>query len=219
MLSNQNYTARVILLSTRCSCTIISGFHYNYLIRFIGWLSFNLLIHSCNMCQNSQKNTSCKSMNKYLSRYLHGVNLGFLLSFCTKYSSFVLAIFQSLPLWDSMVSTSPFIFAFFHLLVIRSGLLLTRLPQISCAQSHCLPISRQQNHLLVFYSLLSIYHYRFTPVHNQEASQQNPLKTIDPPSYPEGNIVHGVHCAVSPEIALWVAAIIKCLQLGNERDM
>jgi hypothetical protein len=158
-------------------------------------------------------------VDEYMSRYLHGDNLGFLLSFFTNSISFVLDIFRSMPFWDSMVSTSLFRFAFSHLLVVRSGLLLTCLPQISCAQSHCLPISRQQNHLLVFYYLLFIYHYKFTPVHNQEASQQNPLKTIDPPSYPEGNVEHRVHCAVSPEIALWVATILRCLQPGNERDM
>jgi hypothetical protein len=39
--------------------------------------------------RKSQKNTSCKSLNTYLSRYLCSVNLGFLLSFCTNSSSFV----------------------------------------------------------------------------------------------------------------------------------
>jgi succinate-acetate transporter protein len=89
MLSSQKSTAHVSLLSTHCSCTISSGFHSSCLIQFIGWLSFNLLIHSCNMCGNSQKNTSCKSVNTYLSRYLRGVSFGFLLSFCTNSSSFV----------------------------------------------------------------------------------------------------------------------------------
>jgi hypothetical protein len=46
--------------------------------------------------------------------------------------------------------------------------------------------------------------------------QQKPSKTIGPPRKPEGNAAHRVYCAVSPEIALWVAEILKCLQPGNE---
>jgi hypothetical protein len=41
--------------------------------------------------------------------------------------------------------------------------------------------------------------------------QQNP-QTIGPPGKPEGNVVHRVHNAVSPEIALWGTAILRCLQ-------
>jgi hypothetical protein len=43
-----------------------------------------------------------------------------------------------------------------------------------------------------------------------------PSKTIGPPGKPEGNVVHRVHNAVSPEIALWVTAIPRCLQSRNE---
>jgi hypothetical protein len=92
------------------------------------------------------------------------------------------ASFRSLPLWDSTVSTSPSSGAFSPLFVVGFGILLTRLLQISCSQSHCLPISRQRNNLLVYiyYFSLSIYHYILTLVHTQEASQQNPLRLSTP---------------------------------------
>jgi hypothetical protein len=89
MLCNQKSTAHVKLLSTHCSCAVSLGFHFSYLIQFVGFLSFNILIHSFNMCGNSQKNTSCKLVNTYFSRYLCDVSFGFLLSLCTNSSSFV----------------------------------------------------------------------------------------------------------------------------------
>jgi hypothetical protein len=87
--SNQKSIARVNLLLTFYNSTISIGFHSSYQIRFVGWLYFNLNRNSCNKCGKSQKNTSCKSLNTYLSRYLCGVNLGFLLSFYANSSSFV----------------------------------------------------------------------------------------------------------------------------------
>jgi hypothetical protein len=152
MLSNQKPTTRVNLLSTCCNCTISTGFHSSCLIQFVGWLYFNLFIHSCNTCGNSQKNTSCKSLNTYLSKYLCGVNFGFLLSFYANSISFFSSISLSLPSLDSTVSTSPFRFSFSQRLVVRSGIILMRLPQISYTQSHPVPTNRQRNHLLVFYS-------------------------------------------------------------------
>ena len=101
MLSNQKSTAHVNLLSTRCNYVISSGFHYSSLIRLVGWFYFNLFIHSCNTCWKSQKRTSCKSLNKYLSKYLCGVNFGFLFPFCTNSNSFVFN--QFLPSLGSMV--------------------------------------------------------------------------------------------------------------------
>jgi hypothetical protein len=89
MLSNQKSTALVNLLSTFCKCMISIGFHCSCLIQFVGWFSFNLFTHSYNTCVKSQKNTSCKSLNTYLSRYLCGVNFRFLLSFCENSNSFV----------------------------------------------------------------------------------------------------------------------------------
>jgi hypothetical protein len=87
-LSNQKSTAHIKFLLTYCNCVISTGFHSSCLIRFVGWLYFNINNHSCNKCGKSQRNTSSKSLNTYLSRYLRGVNLGFLLSFCAKSSSF-----------------------------------------------------------------------------------------------------------------------------------
>jgi hypothetical protein len=55
-----------------------------------------------------------------------------------------------------------------------------------------------------------------TQVHIYYGFQQNPLNLSPPPGKPEGNAVHGVHYAISPEIVLWVAAMFKCLQPRNE---
>jgi hypothetical protein len=44
----------------------------------------------------------------------------------------------------------------------------------------------------------------------------NPSKTIVPLGKPEGNTLHRVYYAVSPEIVLWVNTMLKCLQYGNE---
>jgi hypothetical protein len=89
ILSSQKSTAWVNLLFTYCKYSICTGVQYNCRIRFVVWLSFNLSIHSCNKCGKSQKKTSCTSVNTYFSRYLRGVILGFLLSFCANSSSFV----------------------------------------------------------------------------------------------------------------------------------
>jgi hypothetical protein len=89
MLFNQNSIARVNLLSTHYNYAISTKFHSSYLIIFVGWLYFNLNIHSCNTCGKSQKNTSCKSLHTYLSKYLRGLNFRFMLSFCANSNSFV----------------------------------------------------------------------------------------------------------------------------------
>jgi hypothetical protein len=90
ILSSQNSNAQVNLLFTYCSCWICTGVQSSLRIWFVMWLSFNLKVHSCSRCGKSHKNTSCKSVNMYLSRYLCGVILGFLLSFSTNSSSLVL---------------------------------------------------------------------------------------------------------------------------------
>jgi hypothetical protein len=46
--------------------------------------------------------------------------------------------------------------------------------------------------------------------------QQNPFKIIDPFGKLKGNAVHRMHCIVSPEIVLWVGAMLTCLQPENE---
>jgi hypothetical protein len=60
ILFNQKSTARVNLLLTCCSYTISIGFHSSCLIQVVGWFSLNLNSHSCNTCEKSQKNTSCR---------------------------------------------------------------------------------------------------------------------------------------------------------------
>jgi hypothetical protein len=90
ILSNKKSTTRVNLLFTCFNCAISIGCHSSCLIRFVGWFSFNINNHSYNRCGNLQKNTSCKYLNTYLARYLHGVYLGFLLYFCANLSSLVL---------------------------------------------------------------------------------------------------------------------------------
>jgi hypothetical protein len=90
ILSSQNSTVWVNLLFTCCNCSICTGVQYRCRIWFVVWLSFNLSIHSCSRCGKSQKKTLCKSVNTYLFRYLRGVILGFLLSFCANSSYLVL---------------------------------------------------------------------------------------------------------------------------------
>jgi hypothetical protein len=43
-----------------------------------------------------------------------------------------------------------------------------------------------------------------------------PSKTIDPPRKPKGNTTHIMYCAVSPEIVLWVFAMLICFQFRKE---
>jgi hypothetical protein len=43
-----------------------------------------------------------------------------------------------------------------------------------------------------------------------------PSKTIGPPGKPEGNTTHRMYCTVSPEIVLWVTAMLRCLQSRKE---
>jgi hypothetical protein len=125
ILSNHKSTMRVNLLLTCCNCTISTRFHSSYLIRFVAWLSFNLNNHSYNKYGKSWKNSSCKSLNTYLSRYLRSFNLGFMLSFYAKSSSFV---FNHI---------SIFSFVGFHGLNIPFYTFILRLflPQISSTQS------------------------------------------------------------------------------------
>jgi hypothetical protein len=43
-----------------------------------------------------------------------------------------------------------------------------------------------------------------------------PSKTIGPPGKPEGNTTHMMHCTVSPEIDIWVVAMLRFLQSRKE---
>jgi hypothetical protein len=67
--------------------------------------------------------------------------------------------------------------------------------------------------MLVYYSSFSS---RVDPCSYLNRFPTKPSKTISPPGKLEGNTVHRVHCTVSPEIALWVTAILKFLQSRNE---
>jgi hypothetical protein len=136
ILSSQKSTARVNLLFTCCNCSICTGVQSSCRIWFVTWLSFNLSIHSCSRCGKSQKKTSCKSVNTYLSRYLRGVILGFLLSFCANSSSLVLNQPSISSFVGFQVSTFPssgsFLSSFLHSLRAQS---------ISSTQSFLVPIN------------------------------------------------------------------------------
>ena len=90
ILSSQKSTTRVNFLFTCCNYSICTRIQSSCRIWFVTWLSFNFNMHSCSRCEKSPKKTSCKLVNTYLSRYLRGVILGFLLSFYANSSSFVL---------------------------------------------------------------------------------------------------------------------------------
>jgi hypothetical protein len=119
----------VNLLLTCCNYMISTRFHSLYLIQFVVWLYLSLNSHFCNTCGISQKKTSCRSLTTYLSRYLHGVNLGFMLSFCANSISFVFKHF------------SIFAFIGFHDLNIPfySFIIFMILSRIPPTQSHVVP--------------------------------------------------------------------------------
>jgi hypothetical protein len=120
----------------------------------------------------------------------------------------------SLPLLYSTVLTSPFRFSMVsHLFVVRSRILLKSLPHISFTQAHFVPSNWKHNHLLYFY-LSTLILFNLGP--DLVSSQKNPSKTIIPSGRPQGNATHRVYSIVSPEITLWVAAKLRCLQPGNE---
>jgi hypothetical protein len=64
--------------------------------------------------------------------------------------------------------------------------------------------------------LLSFYHSWVDPGSGLLLFPPKPSKTISPTSKPKGNTIHRVHCAVSPEIVLWVATMLRCLHPRNE---
>jgi hypothetical protein len=187
ILSNQKSTARVNFLLTCCNCVISTGFHSSCLIRFTGWLSFNLNNHSYNKCGKSQKNNSCKSLNTYLSRYVYSVNLGFMFSFYANSISFVF----------NHLSISTFIG--FHGLNIPfyTSILCAFLPWIPSTQYCPVPTSNGTIFWLIFLTLTSSW---VDPSSDLNRFPTKPSKTISPPGKPEGNVVHRVHNAVSPKI-------------------
>jgi hypothetical protein len=44
----------------------------------------------------------------------------------------------------------------------------------------------------------------------------NAFKNISPPGKTEGNTTHRMYYEVSPEIVLWVTAMLRCLQSRKE---
>ena len=142
ILSSQKSIACINLLSTCYNYVISIGFHSSCLIQFVGWLYFNLNSHSCNTCRKSQKNTSCRSLNTYLSRYFHSVILGFLLSFCENSRSF---------LFNQILISS---FIRFHGLNIPfyTFIFYATLSWIPLTQSHAVPAENET----IFWLLLSL---------------------------------------------------------------
>jgi hypothetical protein len=149
------------------------------------------------------ENTSCKSLNTYLLTYLCGVNLGFFLSFYTNSSSFVL----------NHLSISTFVG--FHGLNIPfyTFILCVILPRILSTQSYSIPAEKKKN--IYWFDCLSFTSWADLGSYLNRFPTK-PSKTIDPPGKPKGNTSHRVHCTVSPEIALWVTAILKFLQSMND---
>jgi hypothetical protein len=139
----------------------------------------------------------------YLSRYLCGVSLGFLLSLCTNLNSF---IFNHL---------SISVFVGFHGMNIPfySFILRSFLPQIPSTQSYAVPSGNETIYWLNFSLLTSSWVDLGLDINKFPTK---PSKTINPPSKPEGNVAQSAHGVVSPKIALWVVAMIKFLQYRNE---
>jgi hypothetical protein len=138
----------------------------------------------------------------YLSRYLRSVNLRFLLYFCANSISFV---FNHLSI-SSFIGfhglNTPFYSVIFYVI----------LSQIPLTRSHAV----LDGNRTICWLLLSFYHSWVDSGSYILWFPTKPSKTISPPRKPEGITVHGVHCAVSPEIILWVAAMIRLLHPGNE---
>jgi hypothetical protein len=137
-----------------------------------------------------------------LSRYLCGVILRFLLSFCANSSSFVF----------NHLSISSFVG--FHGLNIPfyTFIMCVILPLILSTQSHEVPAGNRTICWVTSLTSTSM----FDPSSDLNRFPTKPSKTIDNHGKPEGNTAHGVHCTVSPEIALWVTTMLKCLYPRNE---
>jgi hypothetical protein len=147
--------------------------------------------------QKSQKNTSCKLLNMYLSRYVCSFILGFLLSFYTKSSSFVFNHLLIIAFVGFHGLNIPFYAFILHMFLLR----------IPSTQSHAVPIDNKTIGWLTSFS--STYWADLGSDLNRFPTK--PSKTINPPGKPEDNTTHRVHCTVSPKIVLWVTAKLKCL--------
>jgi len=138
----------------------------------------------------------------YFSIYLCGVNVRFLLSFYANSSSF---IFSHL---------SIFAFIGFHGLNIPlyTFILCTLFSWIPSTQSYVVPANKRT----ICWLYLSVLTSWVDLGLDLNKFPTKPSKNINPPSELEGNDVRRVHNEVSPEITLWVNAMLKCLQYRNE---
>jgi hypothetical protein len=125
---------------------------------------------------------------------MRGVNLGFLLSFCANSSSLVLnhlSISSFVGFHGLNIPLYVFILCDFH-------------PQIPSTQSCAVTTGNKT----------ICWMFGLTQVLILVGFQQN-AQTIAPSGKPEGNTVHKVQSAVSPEIALWGIVILMCFQSRN----
>jgi hypothetical protein len=124
----------------------------------------------------------------YFCRYFCIVIFGFLLSLCTNYNSFV---FNHLSI-SSFVGfhglNTPLYFFIFY----------ANISWIPLTQSHVVLADKKT----ICWLILSFYHYWVDLSPNLLCFPTKPYKNITPCGKPEGNIVHWVQCAVSPEIVL-----------------
>jgi hypothetical protein len=81
--------------------------------------------------------------------------------------------------------------------------------------THLIPYSssRQRNHLLVI-NLSSYFLDDLGSDLNKITT--NPFKSIGPLGKPKSNTTHRMFYAVSPEIVLWVTAMLRCLQYKKQ---
>jgi hypothetical protein len=119
-----------------------------------------------------------------------------------------LASFQSLLLWDSMISsTSPssvaFLYSFLNILLICLPqiflLCFNILQHISSTQSSIVPIN--ENKTIFWFNLYILSKFVMSdPWFMSIRGSNKSSKTIGPPGNPKGNTVHMLYCAISPEI-------------------
>jgi hypothetical protein len=137
-----------------------------------------------------------------LVQILCGDILGFLLSFYA----------NSISFFFNQLSISTF-FGFhglnIHFYIFILFMILSRIP---LTQS-CVVLA---NNITIFWLLISLPTYWADPGLDLNKLPTNPSKTIDPSGNPEGNTTHKVYCAVSLEIVLWVAAMLRCLQSSKD---
>jgi hypothetical protein len=84
--------------------------------------------------------------------------------------------------------------------------------QIPFTQSHAFLVGNET----IFWLLISLTTSWDGPISDLNMFPTKPSKTIGPPGKPEGNTTHRMYYVASPEIVLWVTAMLRCLQSRNE---